>query len=245
MNDNERIKKLSSLIDRGGVVFFGGAGVSTESGIPDFRSENGLYSRKYDHPPEEMLSHGFFFSHTREFFEFYGKAILCCLDVGPNPAHRLCAKWEKEGLLDAVVTQNIDGLHTAAGSKNVFELHGSVMRNRCIECGRKYPAEYIRKSEGIPRCACGGIIKPDVVLYGEPLDGETVNGAARAIAAAKTLIVAGTSLSVYPAAGMIDIFGGDALVLINRQSLAAEARADLTIHGSVGEVLSAAEKLRQ
>lgn len=235
----DNIAKLSSLISRGGVVFFGGAGVSTESGIPDFRSPNGLYAQKSAYPPEQMLSHEFFFEHTREFFDFYRSAILCCLDCLPNAAHKQCARWEREGLLDAVVTQNIDGLHTAAGSRKVFELHGSVMRNHCVGCGKSYDARYIRAADGIPRCdACGEIVKPDVVLYGEPLDDATLEGAVSAIARAKTLIVAGTSLSVYPAAGLIDFFRGDALVLINRDRLAAESRADLVIRGKVGEVLA-------
>lgn len=237
----DEIAKLSRLTARGGVVFFGGAGVSTESGIPDFRSPDGLYARGSAYPPEEMLSRRFFFSHTKEFFDFYRSAILCCLDCKPNPAHTLCAEWERAGLVDAVVTQNIDGLHTAAGSKKVYELHGSVMRNRCLDCGRSYDVDRVRSSDGVPHCECGGIVKPDVVLYGEPLDDETVEGAIAAIANAKTLIVAGTSLSVYPAANLINFFGGDALVLINRDRLAAESRADLVIRGNVGEILSACE----
>lgn len=237
----DEIAKLSRLIARGGVVFFGGAGVSTESGIPDFRSPDGLYARRGAYPPEEMLSRRFFFSHTKEFFDFYRSAILCCLDCKPNPAHMLCAEWERAGLVDAVVTQNIDGLHTAAGSKKVYELHGSVMRNRCLDCGKSYDVDHVRSSDGVPHCECGGIVKPDVVLYGEPLDEKTVEGAIAAIANAKTLIVAGTSLSVYPAANLINFFGGDALVLINRDRLAAESRADLVIRGNVGEILSACE----
>lgn len=233
------IQRLSALIARGGVVFFGGAGVSTESGIPDFRSPDGLYARKSGYPPEEILSRDFFFSHPKEFFEFYKSAILCCLDCKPNPAHTLCAEWERRGLLDAVVTQNIDGLHTAAGSRRVFELHGSVYSNRCMDCGRHHDVREVRDSKNIPRCECGGIIKPDVVLYGEPLNDATVEGAIDAISSAKTLIVAGTSLTVYPAAGLINFFRGDALVLINRDRLAAESRADLVIHGNVGSILSA------
>ena len=176
-----------------------------------------------------MLSRRFFFSHTKEFFDFYRSAILCCLDCKPNPAHTLCAEWERKGLVDAVVTQNIDGLHTAAGSKKVYELHGSVMRNRCLDCGRSYDVDRVRSSDGVPHCEC------------EPLDEKTVDGAIAAIAHAKTLIVAGTSLSVYPAANLINFFGGDALVLINRDRLAAESRADLVIRGNVGEILSACE----
>ena len=232
----DEIAKLSRLTARGGVVFFGGAGVSTESGIPDFRSPDGLYARRSAYPPEEMLSRRFFFSHTKEFFDFYRSAILCCLDCKPNPAHTLCAEWERKGLVDAVVTQNIDGLHQAAGSRAVYELHGSVLKNRCTECGHRYDVEFIKNSEGIPRCIkCGGVVKPEVVLYGENLDEDTVTGAVRAISAADTLIVAGTSLTVYPAAGLINYFTGENLVVINREPVPASGA--LFICGKVGETL--------
>ena len=184
------------------IVFFGGAGVSTESGIPDFRSADGLYRQKYSVPPETMLSAQYFHSHTEDFFRFYREKMLP-LRAKPNAAHRKLADWERAGKLLAVVTQNIDGLHQAAGSKRVFELHGSVHRNYCLQCGKFYPAQFIADSQGVPRCTCGGVIKPDVVLYGEQLDAETVNGALAAIASADTLIVAGTSLTVYPAAARI------------------------------------------
>ncbi len=218
------------------VVFFGGAGVSTESGIPDFRSEDGLYRQKYDVPPEVMLSSDYFYSHTEEFYRFYRDKMLP-LWAKPNAAHLKLAEWEREGKLLAVVTQNIDGLHQAAGSKKVYELHGSVHRNYCLKCHKFYSAEQIAASEGVPRCTCGGIIKPDVVLYGEPLDGEVIEGAIDAISRADLLIVAGTSLTVYPAAGFVDMFRGSHLVLINRSQTALDERCELVIRESVGKVL--------
>lgn len=217
-------------------VFFGGAGVSTESGIPDFRSEDGLYRQKYAYPPETILSHSFFVRHTEAFFAFYREKMLC-LDAQPNAAHRCLAHWEQQGRLAAVITQNIDGLHQKADSRRVWELHGSIHRNTCLECGRRFDAAYIQDSEGIPRCPCGGVIKPDVVLYEEPLDQKVVQGALQAIEAADLLIVAGTSLSVYPAAGFLDVFHGRHLVVINRSATPLDARADLLIQDAVGKVL--------
>ncbi|MGN0528610.1 MAG: NAD-dependent protein deacylase [Eubacterium sp.] len=229
---------LQQIIDNSqNIVFFGGAGVSTESGIPDFRSVDGLYNQKYDYPPEEILSHSFFKSHTEYFYNFYRDKMLC-LDAKPNSAHLKLAELENAGKLNAVVTQNIDGLHQAAGSKTVFELHGSVHRNYCTECHKLYDAQYMKNSDGIPKCSCGGIIKPDVVLYEEGLDDNTVKGALNAISNADCLIVAGTSLNVYPAAGFIRYFQGDYFVLINRDETPADKSADLVIHDKVGEVLS-------
>lgn len=229
---------LQSIIDESkSIVFFGGAGVSTESGIPDFRSVDGLYNQKYDYPPEQILSHTFFVRNTAEFYRFYQDKMLC-LDVEPNSAHYKLAELEKAGKLSAVVTQNIDGLHQKAGSKTVYELHGSVHRNYCMKCGKSYTAEYVKASEGVPICECGGIIKPDVVLYEEPLNDRVVNGAVRAISNCDTLIIAGTSLKVYPAAGLINYFSGEHLVLINLEATSADSLADLAIHGKVGEVLS-------
>ena len=219
------------------IVFFGGAGVSTESGIPDFRSADGLYNQKYDVPPETMLSHEYFFSHTEDFYRFYRDKMLA-LDKKPNAAHLKLAELEAAGKLTAVVTQNIDGLHQAEGSKTVYELHGSVHRNYCRKCGKMYDAWYMQSSEGVPHCSCGGLIKPDVVLYGEPLDESTVTKALDAISSCDTLIVAGTSLTVYPAAGFIRYFHGDKLVLINRDETPFDKQADLVIHGKVGEILN-------
>ena len=233
---NDGIEKLQSMIDESrNIVFFGGAGVSTESGIPDFRSRDGLYNQKYEFPPESIISHTFFAYHTEEFFRFYRDRMLF-LDAQPNAAHVFLARLERAGRLKAVVTQNIDGLHQAAGSKNVFELHGSVHRNYCTRCRRFYPAEYIKSTDGIPRCACGGIIKPDVVLYEEGLDDATVRGAVAAISSADMLIVGGTSLVVYPAAGFIDYFRGRRLVVVNRTPTPADARADLVVNGGIAEV---------
>lgn len=220
------------------IVFFGGAGVSTESGIPDFRSVDGLYNQKYDYSPEEILSHTFFNAHTEYFYDFYRDKMLA-LDAEPNAAHLKLAELEQAGKLTAVVTQNIDGLHQKAGCKNVFELHGSVHRNYCTSCHKFYNAEYIKSSKGVPRCNCGGIIKPDVVLYEEGLDDNTVSGAINAIKNADCLIVAGTSLNVYPAAGFIRYFCGKYFVLINRDPTPADSMADLVIHDKVGKVLSA------
>ncbi len=219
------------------IVFFGGAGVSTESGIPDFRSTDGIYHQQYDYPPEEILSHTFFLRNPGEFFRFY-RAKMLCLDAKPNAAHRKLAQWEQEGKLKAIVTQNIDGLHQAAGSKKVFELHGSVLRNTCMRCGRFYDAQSILRSEGVPHCDCGGIIKPDVVLYEEGLDQRTLQGAVDVIADADMLIVGGTSLAVYPAAGLVDFYAGNRLVLINRDETPLDGRADLVLHGKIGEIMA-------
>lgn len=231
------IQQLQNIIDHSKrIVFFGGAGVSTESGIPDFRSVDGLYNQKYDYPPEQILSHTFFMHNTEEFYRFYRDKMLC-LDKNPNKAHFKLAELENAGKLTAVVTQNIDGLHQSAGSKKVYELHGSVLRNYCMKCGKFYSAEYIKDSTGIPRCECGGIIKPDVVLYEEGLDDSTVSGALSAIQSADTLIIAGTSLTVYPAAGFIRYFNGDNIVLINRDETPFDQNADLVFHEKVGELL--------
>lgn len=231
----ERLKNIVASMKRG--VFFGGAGVSTESGIPDFRSEDGLYRMKYKYPPERMLSHSFFLSHTEEFFEFYRDKMLY-LDARPNAAHVKLAEWEKEGRLAAVVTQNIDGLHQKAGSRNVLELHGSVLRNHCMDCGRSYPVDYVASATGVPRCECGGIVKPDVVLYEEPLDDDVLEAAVDAIRSADTLIVGGTSLNVYPAAGLVDFFRGDELVVINKGLPARAVAGALFVDGKIGETLS-------
>ena len=220
------------------IVFFGGAGVSTESGIPDFRSTDGLYHQEWAYPPETILSHTFFERNTEEFYRFYKKKMLI-LDAKPNAAHLKLAELEREGKLKAVVTQNIDGLHYAAGSKTVYELHGSVHRNYCRRCGAFYDAQYILNSEGIPKCSCGGTIKPDVVLYEEGLDSDCINGAVRAIASADMLIIGGTSLAVYPAAGLIDYFNGKHVVVINMAATARDTHADLLITDRIGEVFSA------
>ena len=217
------------------LVFFGGAGVSTESGIPDFRSVDGLYNQKYKYPPEEIISATFFRERPEEFFAFYKEKMLP-LGFEPNVTHKVLARWEREGKLSAVVTQNIDGLHQKAGSKNVLELHGSVLRNYCTRCGRSYSAAFVKNSSGIPRCDCGGIVKPDVVLYEESLNSDVMYRAARAISEADVLIVAGTSLTVYPAAGMIGYYRGNRLVLINRDRTPYDGEADLVIHDSLGEV---------
>lgn len=217
------------------IVFFGGAGVSTESGIPDFRSVDGLYSQKFDYPPETIISHSFYRRDPEYFFRFYREKMLP-LGFEPNITHRVLARWEQEGRLSAVVTQNIDGLHQKAGSKRVYELHGSVLRNYCVNCGKFHSAEFVRDAVGIPRCSCGGIVKPDVVLYEESLDGETIEKSVAAIANADLLIVAGTSLTVYPAAGLIDYYRGNRLVLINRDATPYDGRADLVLHESLGIV---------
>lgn len=223
------------------MVFFGGAGVSTESGIPDFRSTDGLYHQSYAYPPETILSHSFFSRHPEEFFRFYREKMLP-LEAQPNAAHRFLAALEKSGRLTAVVTQNIDGLHQKAGSKRVFELHGSIWRNHCMKCGKSYGPEAIQDSSvAIPRCECGGIIKPDVVLYEEGLDDDVVSGAVSAIRRADTLMVAGTSLIVYPAAGLLYEFRGRNLILINRDETPADSMATMVIHDRVGEVLGALE----
>ena len=233
------MKSLQEIIDGAKrLVFFGGAGVSTESGIPDFRSVDGLYNQRYAYPPETILSHSFFEVRPAEFFEFYRDKMLCP-NAKPNKAHKWLAKFEETERLTGVVTQNIDGLHQAAGSRRVFELHGSVHRNYCMDCGKFFPMETILHSTGIPRCECGGVIKPDVVLYEEGLDDATVRGALRVISQADVLIVAGTSLTVYPAAGFLDAFSGRHLILINRDPTPADSRAELVIHDKVGEVLDA------
>ena len=232
------IEELQKIIDDSSrIVFFGGAGVSTESGIPDFRSADGIYHQKYKYSPEQVVSHSFFVQYTEAFFEFY-KEKMMILDAQPNPAHCRLAELEKEGKLTAVVTQNIDGLHQAAGSKKVYELHGSIHRNYCMECGRSYDAEYVKAADGVPRCECGGIIKPDVVLYEEGLDPKTIQGAVEAIDAADTLIIGGTSLVVYPAAGFIDYFRGKHLVVINKSETAKTVRAELSIAAPIGEIFS-------
>ncbi len=230
---------LQEIIDASNdIVFFGGAGVSTESGIPDFRSVDGLYNQKYDYPPEEILSHTFFVNNTAEFYKFYRDKMLCP-NAKPNAAHYKLAQLEKAGKLKAVITQNIDGLHQAAGSNNVYELHGSTLRNYCTGCGKSFSFEYILNSDGIPLCdECSSVIKPDVVLYEEALDSDTIKGAVNAISNADCLIVAGTSLTVYPAAGFIRYFNGKHFVLINMAVTPMDNAADLVIHGKVGEVLS-------
>lgn len=235
---DERILELKKMIaESNNIVFFGGAGVSTESGIPDFRSVDGLYHQKYDYPPETILSHTFYRRHTDEFYRFYKDKMLC-LDAKPNAAHLALAKWEQEGKLKAIVTQNIDGLHQAAGSKRVYELHGSVLRNYCEDCGKFYDVNYVKDAEGVPKCSCGGIIKPDVVLYEEGLDDSTIRGAVKAISEADMLIIGGTSLVVYPAAGLIDYYNGSKLVVINKSSTGRDEQADLVIQGSIGEVFT-------
>lgn len=235
----EKLVKLKELIEKSeNIVFFGGAGVSTESGIPDFRSENGIYNMKFEYPPEYMLSHEFFVSHPAEFFDFYRNMMLA-KDVLPNPAHYALAELERRGKLKAVITQNIDGLHQKAGSKTVYELHGTTLKNYCSRCGKSYGVDYVEESS-VPYCECGGIVKPDVVLYGEPLNGKTLQSAVEAIASADLLIVGGTSLTVYPAAGLIDYFEGDNLVLINRDATPYDDRADLVIREPVGKTLESA-----
>lgn len=231
------VAKLQEIIDDSrNIVFFGGAGVSTESNIPDFRSADGLYHQKYKYTPGQIVSHSFFVRNTKEFYEFY-KTKMMFLDAKPNPAHLKLAELEKSGKLSAVITQNIDGLHQAAGSKNVQELHGSIHRNYCQKCHKFYDAAYVKNSEGIPRCTCGGLIKPDVVLYEEGLDSDIIQNSIRAISNADTLIIGGTSLVVYPAAGFIDYFRGKHLVVINKGATAREVGAELTIAAPIGEIL--------
>lgn len=232
------VEKLQELIDQHDrIVFFGGAGVSTESGIPDFRSVDGLYNQKYDYPPETILSHTFFMRHPEEFYRFYRDKMLA-LDAKPNAAHKKLSELEAVGKLTGVVTQNIDGLHQAAGSKNVYEIHGSIHRNYCQKCGKFYDAAYVKNSKGVPHCECGGVIKPDVVLYEESLDENMIDKSIRAISQADTLIIGGTSLVVYPAAGFVDYFRGKHLVVINKSDTAKSVRAELTITAPIGEVLS-------
>ncbi|MDD6615698.1 MAG: NAD-dependent protein deacylase [Lachnospiraceae bacterium] len=233
----DSVKKLQEIIsESNNIVFFGGAGVSTESGIPDFRSVDGLYHQKYDYPPETILSHTFFVKNTKEFYRFYHDKMLC-LDAKPNAAHRKLAEMEEKGKLKAVITQNIDGLHQMAGSRRVLELHGSVHRNYCQRCHKEYDALYMKEAEGVPCCVCGGIIKPDVVLYEEGLDMQTMQDSISYISAAEVLIIGGTSLAVYPAAGLIDYFRGKHLVVINKAPTPRDKYADLLVQGSIGEIL--------
>ena len=233
----DALEQLKQWIDGcSRIVFFGGAGVSTESNIPDFRSTDGLYNQQYDYPPETILSHTFYVRKTEEFYRFYRNKMLFP-DAEPNRAHKALAKLEQEGRLRAVITQNIDGLHQKAGSREVLELHGSVLRNYCTKCGKFYGLEAVLESEGVPRCTCGGIIKPDVVLYEEGLDQHTLQKAVYYISNADVLIIGGTSLTVYPAAGLIDYYGGKKLVLINKSVTPMDSRADLVISGPIGEIL--------
>lgn len=233
----EEIRKLQEIIDDSErIVFFGGAGVSTESNIPDFRSADGLYRQKYKYSPEQIVSHSFFMRNTEGFYEFY-KDKMMYLDAKPNAAHKKLAELEAAGKLAAVITQNIDGLHQAAGSKNVYELHGSILRNYCESCGKFYDAAYVKNSEGVPRCGCGGRIKPDVVLYEEGLDPDIIQKSIRAISEADTLIIGGTSLVVYPAAGFIDYFRGKHLVVINKSATVKEVGAELVIAAPIGEIM--------
>lgn len=233
----QEIKKLQEIIDDSRrIVFFGGAGVSTESNIPDFRSADGLYQQDYKYSPEQIVSHSFFMRNTEGFYEFY-KDKMMFLDAKPNAAHRKLAELEEKGKLTAVITQNIDGLHQMAGSRNVLELHGSIHRNYCRKCGRFYDAHYVKNSEGVPMCECGGIIKPDVVLYEEGLDSGIISKSILAISEADTLIIGGTSLVVYPAAGFIDYFRGKHLVVINKSATAREVGAELSIAAPIGEIL--------
>ena len=233
MDKIEMLKRWVAESSR--IVFFGGAGVSTESGIPDFRSVDGLYSQKFDYPPETIISHSFYLRRPEYFFRFYREKMLP-LGFEPNITHQVLARWEGEGRLNAVVTQNIDGLHQKAGSRRVYELHGSVLRNYCVRCGKFHSAEFVRDAEGVPQCGCGGTVKPDVVLYEESLNQDTIEKAVTAIFQADLLIVAGTSLTVYPAAGLINYYRGNRLVLINRDATPYDSRADLVLHESLGKV---------
>lgn len=233
----DKVQELQRMIDESQrIVFFGGAGVSTESNIPDFRSSDGLYNETYQYPPEQVVSHTFFIQRTEMFYEFY-KNKMMFLDAKPNAAHKKLAEMEQAGKLTAVITQNIDGLHQMAGSKHVWELHGSIHRNYCQRCGKFYDAAYVKESEGIPRCECGGIIKPDVVLYEEGLDGRTIQNSVQAISEADMLIIGGTSLVVYPAASFIDYFHGKYLVVINKSATPRDSQADLCIQEPIGKVL--------
>jgi len=239
--DEEKISRLQEIIDgSSNIVFFGGAGVSTESGIPDFRSQDGLYNQQYKYPPETIISHSFYMHDPEEFYRFYKNKMLC-LDAKPNAAHLKLAELERAGKLKAVVTQNIDGLHQMAGSKEVLELHGSVHRNICRRCGRVYDAKYVYDYPGVPKCECGGEIKPDVVLYEESLDQGILSNSISYIDHADVLIIGGTSLVVYPAAGLVNYFHGSSLVLINKSSTSAESDADLVIREPIGEVLGCIE----
>ena len=231
-----KLEKLKKWIEESScIVFFGGAGVSTESGIPDFRSVDGLYNQKFEYPPETIISRSFYERDPEYFFRFYREKMLP-LDHEPNITHKVLAKWEEEGRLSAVVTQNIDGLHQKAGSKNVLELHGSVLRNYCTRCRKFHSAEFVKHTPGVPKCACGGIVKPDVVLYEEGLDEDTLENSVLAIRNADLLIVAGTSLTVYPAAGLINYYRGNRLVLINRDATPYDRYADLVFHESLGNI---------
>ena len=235
---DEKIARLKEYVQKSrSIVFFGGAGVSTESGIPDFRSTDGLYHQEWKYPPETILSHTFFVRNTEEFYRFYKKKMICP-EAQPNAAHKKLAQLEEQGKLSAVVTQNIDGLHQMAGSRRVYELHGSVHRNYCQKCGKFYDARYILESEGVPNCECGGLVKPDVVLYEEGLDDRTIRGSIQAISQADMMIIGGTSLAVYPAAGLIDYFKGEHLVVINRAATSRDTHADLLIQANIGEVLN-------
>jgi len=235
------LQTLQQLIDQShNIVFFGGAGVSTESGVPDFRSVDGLYSQKWKYPPETILSHSFFMAHTAEFYEFYKEKMLF-MGIQPNAAHKKLAELEAAGKLTAVITQNIDGLHQAAGSRNVLELHGSVHRNFCRRCRKSYDAQYMKQAIDIPLCDCGGVIKPDVVLYEESLNGDTIEAAVAALQRADLLIIGGTSLAVYPAAGLIQYFGGRHIVLLNRDVTPYDGRATLCIREPIGKVLEQIE----
>lgn len=234
----KEVEKLQKMIDGSdNIVFFGGAGVSTESGIPDFRSQDGLYNQKYDYPPETILSHTFFMRHPEEFYRFYQDKMLCDT-AKPNAAHLKLAELEAAGKLKAIITQNIDNLHQMAGSKKVLELHGSVYRNYCMKCRKFYDFAYMKAAKGVPKCTCGGTIKPDVVLYEEGLDNQILNEAIRAIKEAQILIIGGTSLAVYPAAGLIDYFSGEHLVVINKSSTPRDRYADLLIKEPIGKVFS-------
>lgn len=235
MNKLETLKRWVQESNR--IVFFGGAGVSTESGIPDFRSTDGLYSQQFEYPPETIISHSFYERKPEAFFRFYREKMLP-LGCAPNVTHRVLARWEQEGKLSAVVTQNIDGLHQQAGSKRVYELHGSVLRNYCTRCRKFHSAEFVKEASGVPRCSCGGIVKPDVVLYEESLDYSTLEKSVQAIAKADLLIVAGTSLTVYPAAGLIRYYQGSRLVLINRDATPYDSQADLVFHEGLGSIFS-------
>ena len=232
----EQLDTLKNWIQESNrIVFFGGAGVSTESGISDFRSVDGLYNQQFEYPPETIISHSFYLQRPEYFFRFYREKMLP-LGFEPNITHKVLARWEQEGKLSAVVTQNIDGLHQKAGSKNVYELHGSVLRNYCTCCRKFHSAEFVRDAAGVPRCACGGIVKPDVVLYEESLNQDTIEKSVRAIQSADLLIVAGTSLTVYPAAGLINYYRGNRLVLINRDATQYDHYADLVFHESLGQI---------
>lgn len=236
MYEQEKGKLQKIIDDSSSIVFFGGAGVSTESGIPDFRSADGLYRQKYKYSPEQIISHSFFMRYPEAFYEFY-KEKMMCLNAKPNPAHIKIAEFERANKVKAVVTQNIDGLHQMAGSKTVYELHGSIYRNYCMDCGKFYDAEFVKNADGVPHCECGGVIKPDVVLYEEGLDMHTIQRAITAISQADTLIIAGTSLVVYPAAGFVDYFHGKHLVIINKSATARLVNAELSINAPVGEIM--------